>query len=284
MPFTPVTGPRLLARPGPLAEAVRGALARCAGRDHHRQRAVLGPCHLPDRGGMARARRARLPATHRPAIPLGECRLRDASTISWAASPRASARPSAASARTRLPPASRCVWLTGSDLTEAIWDAFFAFYMDTGSRKWGRPYLTREFFSIVGETMRDRILLVMAKRAGPLDRRRHQLHRRRHALWPQLGRDRAPSVSAFRALLLSGHRLRDRPQAQTGRGRRPGRAQAGARLPAAHHLFRPFHRQSGLAPGGRRVSGARTRLCTGGRRGACGGRAIPQGFGRARLS
>jgi uncharacterized protein len=57
-------------------------------------------------------------------------------------------------------------WLTGSDLTEAVWDAFFAFYMETGSRKWGRPYLTREFYSLVGETMRDRILLVMAKRAG----------------------------------------------------------------------------------------------------------------------
>ena len=57
-------------------------------------------------------------------------------------------------------------WLTGSDLTESIWDAFFAFYMETGSRKWGRPYLTREFFSIVGEKMRDRILLVMARRAG----------------------------------------------------------------------------------------------------------------------
>jgi predicted N-acyltransferase len=38
--------------------------------------------------------------------------------------------------------------------------------MDTGSRKWGRPYLTREFFSIVGDKMRDRILLVMARRAG----------------------------------------------------------------------------------------------------------------------
>jgi predicted N-acyltransferase len=38
--------------------------------------------------------------------------------------------------------------------------------MDTGSRKWGSPYLTRAFFSIVGETMADRILLVMAKRAG----------------------------------------------------------------------------------------------------------------------
>jgi hypothetical protein len=57
-------------------------------------------------------------------------------------------------------------WLTGSDLTESVWDAFFGFYMETGSRKWGRPYLTRPFFSLVGETMRDRILLVMAKRAG----------------------------------------------------------------------------------------------------------------------
>jgi predicted N-acyltransferase len=57
-------------------------------------------------------------------------------------------------------------WLTGSDLTEAAWDAFFAFYMETGSRKWGRPYLTRAFFSLVSEKMRDRIVLVMAKRAG----------------------------------------------------------------------------------------------------------------------
>lgn len=57
-------------------------------------------------------------------------------------------------------------WLTGADLTETVWDTFFAFYIDTGSRKWGRPYLTREFFSRVGDTMRDRILLVMAKRAG----------------------------------------------------------------------------------------------------------------------
>jgi predicted N-acyltransferase len=56
--------------------------------------------------------------------------------------------------------------LTGSDLTESVWDAFFAFYMETGSRKWGRPYLTRNFFSLVGERMADKILLVMAKRAG----------------------------------------------------------------------------------------------------------------------
>jgi uncharacterized protein len=55
-------------------------------------------------------------------------------------------------------------WLTGRDLTEAAWDAFFAFYMDTGSRKWGRPYLTREFFSLIGATMADDIVLIMAKR------------------------------------------------------------------------------------------------------------------------
>ncbi len=57
-------------------------------------------------------------------------------------------------------------WVTGSDLTEAHWDAFFAFYMDTGSRKWGSPYLTREFFSLIGETMADDVLLVLAKRSG----------------------------------------------------------------------------------------------------------------------
>ncbi|MFD1744459.1 GNAT family N-acetyltransferase [Rhizobium helianthi] len=57
-------------------------------------------------------------------------------------------------------------WLTGSDLTENIWDQFFAFYMDTGSRKWGRPYLTRSFYSLIGERMADDVLLVMAKREG----------------------------------------------------------------------------------------------------------------------
>lgn len=56
--------------------------------------------------------------------------------------------------------------LTGADLTEDHWDAFFRFYMDTGSRKWGRPYLTRAFFSLLGERMADRVLLVMAKRDG----------------------------------------------------------------------------------------------------------------------
>ena len=57
-------------------------------------------------------------------------------------------------------------WLTGKDITEDAWDAFFEFYMETGSRKWGRPYLTRKFFALIGESMADDVLLVMAKREG----------------------------------------------------------------------------------------------------------------------
>ncbi len=56
--------------------------------------------------------------------------------------------------------------LTGAQLAEEHWDAFFQFYMDTGSRKWGQPYLNRRFFSLLGERMADRVLLVMAKRGG----------------------------------------------------------------------------------------------------------------------
>ncbi len=56
-------------------------------------------------------------------------------------------------------------WLTGT-ITEAQWDAFYSFYVDTGHRKWGTPYLTREFFSHVGETMGEQVLLIMCRREG----------------------------------------------------------------------------------------------------------------------
>lgn len=56
--------------------------------------------------------------------------------------------------------------LTGTDLTEDIWDAFYTFYLDTGARKWGAPYLNRETFSLLGERMADRVLMVMAFEDG----------------------------------------------------------------------------------------------------------------------
>jgi predicted N-acyltransferase len=58
--------------------------------------------------------------------------------------------------------------LNGKDIAEKHWDAFFDFYLDTGSRKWGTPYLNREFFSLVGEAMSEHILLVMAEHSGKL--------------------------------------------------------------------------------------------------------------------
>jgi len=56
--------------------------------------------------------------------------------------------------------------LTGGDLREEHWDAFYGFYTDTGLRKWGTPYLTREFFSHSDQTMAEHIALVMCRRDG----------------------------------------------------------------------------------------------------------------------
>ncbi|RSY83896.1 N-acetyltransferase [Sphingomonas koreensis] len=56
--------------------------------------------------------------------------------------------------------------LTGAEITEAHWDAFWTFYQDTGSRKWGQPYLTRPFFSMLGEAMGGKVLLMLAERGG----------------------------------------------------------------------------------------------------------------------
>jgi hypothetical protein len=57
-------------------------------------------------------------------------------------------------------------WLSGAEITEAHWDVFFEFYMDTGGRKWGRPYLTREFFSRIGSSMGEQVVLILARRNG----------------------------------------------------------------------------------------------------------------------
>jgi predicted N-acyltransferase len=89
------------------------------------------------------------------------------------------------------------VALTGAEIRDEHWDAFWHFYQDTGSRKWGRPYLTRE--------------------AGC-------------ALRTLLGRAARQAVSAFRAVLLSGDRRGDPAGARTGRSRGAGTAQARPRL------------------------------------------------------
>jgi predicted N-acyltransferase len=58
------------------------------------------------------------------------------------------------------------VHLTGADIREKDWDAFWHFYQDTGARKWGQPYLTRSFFSLLGERMGDKVILMLAMRGA----------------------------------------------------------------------------------------------------------------------
>ena len=58
------------------------------------------------------------------------------------------------------------VHLSGDAIRDEHWDAFWQFYLDTGARKWGRPYLTRAFFTLLGERMADRVLLILALRDG----------------------------------------------------------------------------------------------------------------------
>jgi predicted N-acyltransferase len=165
VPFTPVTGPRLLTRPGPLANAVRGALAEALAEittaselsSAHATFLTEAEWHLLGQRGFLQRTDQQFHWENAGYASFDQFLMRLASRK------RKTIRRERKEA---LSPGIEVVWLTGADLTESIWDAFFAFYMDTGSRKWGRPYLTREFFSIVGQTMRDQILLVMARRAG----------------------------------------------------------------------------------------------------------------------
>jgi predicted N-acyltransferase len=165
VPFTPATGRRLLVRRGPQAGAVRAALA--GGLAEVCRRSNASSVHvtfmtepewqlLGDHGYLQR--------THRQFHwdNAGYASF-DAFLAALASRKRKTIRRERAEA---LANGITIHWLTGSDLTENVWDTFFDFYMETGSRKWGRPYLTRAFYSIVAEKMRDRILLVMAKRNG----------------------------------------------------------------------------------------------------------------------
>lgn len=165
VPFTPVTGRRLLVRPGPDAERHRRMLAEAA---------------------VTLARRQGVSSLHVTFLPKDECDLlcrfdflrrtdqqfhfvndgyRDFDDFLDALASR-KRKAIRRERRDALSGGIEAMCLSGSDLTEEVWDAFFAFYMDTGSRKWGRPYLNRRFFSLLSERMADRVLLVMAKRGG----------------------------------------------------------------------------------------------------------------------
>ena len=165
VPFTPATGPRLLIRDGVDRERVSDALA--AG--------LMALCNATKASSVhvtfAREAEAKCLAQHGFLI-------RNDQQFHWQNGGYKSfddflatlnSRHRKAIKRERREAVAAGItihWLTGSDITEEAWDAFFTFYMETGSRKWGRPYLTRQFFSQIGESMSKDVLLIMAKRNG----------------------------------------------------------------------------------------------------------------------
>ena len=167
VPFTPVPGPRLLARAGPQRQRNERLLAQ---------------------GAVELARRGKLSSVHVTYLSEGEWQRlgrdgflqRTSKQYHWHNQGYASFEDFLATLASRKRKAVRreraqaladgvaIEWVTGKDIDEARWDAFFAFYMETGSRKWGRPYLNRRFFSLLGAAMADRCLLVMVRRGGRL--------------------------------------------------------------------------------------------------------------------
>jgi predicted N-acyltransferase len=165
VPFTPVTGPRLLAAPGPIADAVRGALGDAL--IEITSASEISSAHvtfLTEPEWRTLGKRGFLQRTDQQFHWVNADYANFDDFLNHLASRKR--KTIRRERKEALRAGIEVCWLTGADLTEAVWDAFFAFYMETGSRKWGRPYLTRDFFSIVGQKMRDRILLVMARRAG----------------------------------------------------------------------------------------------------------------------
>lgn len=163
-PFTPVTGPRLIAREGPDAPAVR--------------RQLLGAAVTLCRETKASSLHVTFPtATEWTEMGEAGLLLRQDQQYWWSnagyqsfedflgalsSSRRKAIRRERRDAQAEV----EIVTVTGAEITEEHWDAFYAFYMDTGARKWGRPYLNRTFFALIGARMADKIVLILARRNG----------------------------------------------------------------------------------------------------------------------
>jgi len=161
VPFTPVTGRRLLTRGGDEATTalLAGGLAELC-----RQRGASSAhlTFLTEAEWRALARLGFLQRTDRQFHFVDEGYGDFEGFLASLASRKRKAL--RRERREALEPGIEIVWKRGGDIGEADWDAFFRFYMDTGSRKWGRPYLNRRFFSLLGERMAERCLLIFAMR------------------------------------------------------------------------------------------------------------------------
>jgi predicted N-acyltransferase len=165
IPFTPATGPRLLVHPLADGEAVRTALI--AGLRALRREAKASSIHVTFTQGTDQS--ALIQAGFLPRLDTQFHWLDenygnfDGFLAALSSRKRKLIR---RERRDALASGLDIVRLTGDEITARDWDDFFGFYMDTGSRKWGRPYLTRDFYDRIAATMAQRIVLVLARRNG----------------------------------------------------------------------------------------------------------------------
>ena len=155
-PFTPATGPRLLlSDPSLAAHLLKGAEAVCLQNKMSSAHATfIAPEQLPlfEAGGW-------MP---RSDIQFHWLNRGYASFEDFLGALSSRKRKALRKERAAACEGLTIKHLTARDITEAHWDAFWVFYQDTGQRKWGSPYLTREAFSLLGERMGERIVLILA--------------------------------------------------------------------------------------------------------------------------
>ena len=160
VPFTPVPGPRLLTDDDGVAAAL-----------------IAGAEALVNQSGLSSAHATFLDARDRARFDSAGWLMRSGTQFHWAnngyscfddflgalsSRKRKAIRKERSTAQAGLD----IVRLTGAAIRPEHWDAFWEFYQDTSARKWGRPYLTRDFFSHIGATMADQLLLILALRNG----------------------------------------------------------------------------------------------------------------------
>jgi predicted N-acyltransferase len=162
VPFTPVPGRRLLTRPGPSRDANEAMLAAAAAEVV--KRAGLSGVHITFLTQEEWARLGTRGYLQRTGQQFHWSNQGYATFEDFLGSLASRKRKAVRKEREQARAGGLDIeWVTGRDITQAHWDAFFAFYMETGSRKWGRPYLNRAFFSLLGEAMSERCLLVMVR-------------------------------------------------------------------------------------------------------------------------
>lgn len=160
VPFTPVPGPRLLLRDAAMAPALIAAIE--AVTDQHKLSSAHATFVAPEQLALFEA---------------AGWLIREGTQFHWQNQGYAGFEDFLAALASRKRKAIRkeratavagltIRHLTGTDIGESEWDAFWHFYQDTGARKWGTPYLTRDFFSRLGATMGDKVLLILAERNG----------------------------------------------------------------------------------------------------------------------